>query len=377
MSPVRPPIRIALIGTGAIAQAQHLPAIRALGSDAELVAVADADGRRGAEFAQRHGVAATYTDVNVLLEEQRPDLVHVCTPPSTHADLSISVMRSGAWVYCEKPPCVSLAQLDEIAAVERQTGQWCTFVFQQRFGSGAVHLRRLIGEQSFGRPLLALCDTTWFRDAAYYSVPWRGRWQTEAGGPTLSHGIHALDLLLWLLGAWSEVRAMIGRVDRPIETEDLSMAMVEFQNGARASIVTSVVSPRQETYLRFDFQHATVELRYLYGYTNLDWRLTPRPGLDDQDPVTAWNQFPGETPSSHAAQLAAVVGARLRGVRPPTTTAEVRPTMELITALYRAAITGEPVRSGAIGPSDAFYRQLHGNASAWAPKPGALRGGAA
>lgn len=360
-------ITAAIIGTGGIAEA-HVTAIRELGEHMELVAAVDVDEERLRVFCEQHGIRGRYTDLDRMLAQEGPRLVHICTPPSSHAPLSIRSLRAGAWVFCEKPPCTTLAELDEVEAAEAETGRYCSFVFQRRFGSGAQHLRRLIEGEAFGRPLLTICHTTWFRDASYYAVPWRGRWETEAGGPTVGHGIHAIDLVLWLLGDWSEVRGMIGRVDREIETEDVSMAMVEFENGARGSFVTSVVSPREETYLRFDFQQATVELRHLYGYTDADWRFTPRPGEQEAALGDTWARTPAALPSTHTSQLRAIVDSMREGGRPPTGPREVRPTMEFIAALYRSAMTGVPVARASLTREDPFYHALHGNLAGWAPR---------
>lgn len=362
-------LRIAVVGAGGIAEVRHLPAISALDA-LELVAVCDVDRERLAAFAARNAIEddQAYLDVAEMLERAKPDLVAVCTPPNTHAPLAEQILRSGAWAYVEKPPCASLAELDEIAAVEQETGQRCTFVFQMRFGSGAGHLRRLIAAGDLGRPLVALCQTMWYRDADYYAVPWRGTWASEVGGPTVGHGIHSIDLLLHLLGEWAEVVSLVDRLDLPVETEDVSFALVRFASGARASIVTSVLSPRQETYLRLDFTEATVELRHLYDYSNADWRFTARPGSASALTST-WEDFPGDEPSSHRTQLAAIAGARTSGAEPPTGVAAVRPTMELLTAIYRSARTGRPVRRGDIRPGNPHYRSLSGG-SPWDVRAG-------
>jgi predicted dehydrogenase len=358
-------LRVAIVGTGAIAE-QHVDAIRGLEGDLVLVAAADIDTSRVTAFAERHAIPGRYGALDELLESERPDLVHVCTPPTAHAALVIRCLRAGACVFCEKPPTVSLAELDEVERAEHETGRSSSFVCQMRFGSGAQHLRRLIDTGSLGRPLVAVAHTTWFRDAAYYDVPWRGRWESEAGGPTIGHGIHTVDLMLWLLGEWREVRAKIGRVDRDIETEDVSLAIVEFESGALGSVVTSVVSPREETYLRFDFQRATVELRHLYAYTDADWRFTPAPGAGEAV-REEWERFPAARPSSQGSQLREIVAALRRGDRLPAGPAEVRPTMEFITAVYRSAMTGLPVERSALTDADRFYRVLHGDVAGWAP----------
>jgi predicted dehydrogenase len=354
-------VRSAIIGTGTIA-ARHAEVIRGTGGRARLVAAMDIDPARCEAFCTAYEVPRAYTDVAALLAAEQPDLVHVCTPPYLHREQSIAGLEAGAWVLCEKPLAGSLDELDQIAAAEERTGRYCSAVCQWRFGSAAQHLKRLIGSGELGRPLVGLCQTTWYRGDAYYHVPWRGRWATEAGGTTMGHGIHAMDLFLWLMGDWQTVQAMIGTLDREIEVETVSMATVRFESGALASIVSSALSPRQETYLRFDFQRATVEVTGLYGYTNEDWRYSIPDGATYRDELERWRAIEGDQPSSHTAQLAAVLDAMERNERPPTSGAEPRRTLELIAGLYKSALTGQPVARGSIGPDDPFYHHMDGRA---------------
>jgi predicted dehydrogenase len=341
-------IRVAIVGTGGIATVGHLPALRAEAHRAELVAAVDADAARVKEFCLEHGVPAAYSELDQMLAEQRPDLVHICTPPFTHAGQVAACLAAGSWVWCEKPPCLSLAEYDAMTAAERAGGPYATVVYQHRFGSGARRLRELVAQGALGRPLVAQCVTAWYRGHDYFEAPWRGRWETEGGGPTMGHGIHQMDLMLSVLGDWTEVRAMTGTLDRRIETEDVSLAMVRFTSGAMASVVNSVLSPREESYLRFDFTEATVELRHLYGYRDADWTYTPALPAPDQ-----------EVPSSHAAQLAVLLDSLERGERPPASGAEGRQTLEFVTGLYASAHTGHPVLRSQITPDFPYYQRLN------------------
>ena len=307
------PIRTAIIGTGGIARA-HLNAMGEASDRIEVVAAVDIDDERVRAFAQEHAIPNVYTDVEAMLANEQPDLVHIATPPGTHADLCVLALEAGAWVLCEKPLCASLAEMDRIEAAELATGNYCSSVFQWRFGSGGQHLKRLIDAGDLGKPMVANILTTWYRTPAYYAVPWRGKWETELGGCSMGHGIHAMDFLLYQFGDWQEVRAMIGALDRDIEVEDVSMAMVRFANGAMANITNSVLSPREESYLRFDFQRATVELTHLYSYGNEDWRYTAQ--ADHQDSLTGWQTIPENLPSSHGTQLTALLDSMERGERP-------------------------------------------------------------
>ncbi len=354
------PARIAIVGTGTIARV-HLAALRAAGAD--VVAAVDTDAGRLAAFGAEHGIGPRFTGLGPMLAAVRPDLVHLCTPPALHGEQAGRCLDGGVSVLAEKPPALSLRELDQVAAAAAAGGAWFATVFQHRFGSGARRLRAVAASGVLGRPLLALCQTTWFRDQAYFEVPWRGRWASEGGGPTLGHGIHQLDLLLHVLGEWTEVTAVARRQARRIETEDLSLAHVSFANGAVASVVNSLLSPREESYLRFDFEHGTVELSHLYGYTDRDWRVTPVPG-HEAAVRAAWAAGEQGTGSGHRAQFAEVLRCLARDTAPPVTLPEARRTLALVTAIYAAAFTGRPVRAGDLAGSP-FYSAMEGSGARW------------
>ncbi|MEW9555072.1 Gfo/Idh/MocA family protein [Nonomuraea sp. NPDC050783] len=354
--------RTAIVGTGAIAAA-HARAVAASGARATLVAVADVDLGRATEFAATWRVPRAHASLTELLREERVDLVHLCTPPRLHAPQALECLEAGATALVEKPPTLSLAELDTLAEAERRTGAHVATVLQHRFGAGAIRLRRLQEAGELGRPLLATCVTQWYRDEAYYAVPWRGTWESEGGGPTMGHGIHQFDLLLSVLGPWSEVTAMAARQARPVATEDVSMALVRFDSGALATVVNSVLSPRQTSELRFDYERATVEVEHLYGYTDDDWTVTPAPGHDAV--AELWGRERSSVPSGHEGWFAAVLDALDRGQAPPVTAGDTRRTMEFIAALYASAFTGERVRQGQITPDHPFAGRMDGTGAPW------------
>lgn len=368
MSPSPARRRVAVIGTGAIVSGSHLPALRSHADRAELVAAVDVDPARLAAFRELAGDGVTgYTSTDEMLDAVRPDLVLIGTPPSLHREQTIAALKAGAWVLCEKPLCLSLAEYDDIAAAEEASGAYASVVFQHRYGSGAVHARELIASGELGAPLVAHCQTTWHRDAAYYAVPWRGRWATEGGGPTMGHGIHQFDLLLHLLGPWAEIRAMATRLVHDTESEDVSTAVVRFESGALATVVNSVLSPHEVSRIRVDCADATVELTHLYGHRNDDWVYTPAPHVLSER-AAAWRTPAADVPSSHTAQLGALLDAHDKGARPPGSGPDARATLDFAAALYKAAFTGLPVHAGEIAPGDPFYPAMHGDHPHWAPK---------
>ncbi|MGJ6968466.1 Gfo/Idh/MocA family protein [Streptosporangium sp. G11] len=354
--------RAAIVGTGGIATA-HARAVAASGGRASLVAVADIDLERARAFADTWNVPAAHIGLTELLREQEVDLVHLCTPPVLHAPLALECLEAGVTVLVEKPATLSLAEFDTLAAAERRSTAHVATVLQHRFGAGGLRLRRLTEAGALGRPLLATCDTRWYRDEAYYEVPWRGTWESEGGGPTMGHGIHQFDLLLSVLGPWREVTAVAARRARSVDTEDVSMAIVTFESGAVATVVNSVVSPRETSALRFDYERATVEVEHLYGYTDDDWTVTPAPGHEGV--ASLWARGHGTTRSGHNDWFGAVLDARDQDQAPPVTSQDARRTMEFVAALYASAFTGERVRSGQITPDSPFALRMDGTGAPW------------
>ncbi len=348
-------LRCALVGTGAVA---HLHA-RAVAAHprAELVAVTDLTRSAADEFAARWrtdaGEPAVYDDFDGLLSAERPDVVLVCTPPVAHREQTLAAFAAGAHVVVEKPPAPSLDELDDMRAAAAASDRRLAVVFQQRTGTAAAHVRGLLQSGALGRPLIAVCQTLWYRDEEYFAVPWRGSWQTEGGGTTLGHGIHQLDLLAFLLGDWVTVQGRLWRLDRETQTEDASTATITFAGGVVAQVVTSAVSPRQTSSIRIDTQKATVTVDHLYGHGHENWRITPAPGCEAE--ADAWDLPAVEERSDHAPLLRDVFDALLSGAPLPPTADEPARSFELVTAIYASAAADGAV----VTPADLATHPTH------------------
>jgi predicted dehydrogenase len=352
-------IRVAIIGTGGIA-GKHAEVLQQEVDDAEIVAAVDVREDAVKAFAEKFAIAGTYTDVGKMLDAEHPDIVHICTPPNLHTELSIQALESGSWVLCEKPLAASLKELDMLADAEARTGRYVSSVYQWRFGNGAQHLKGLIDERAMGKPTIGICQTTWYRDDAYYAVPWRGTWKSELGGCSMGHGIHLMDLFLWLYGPWQEVTAKMGTLDHDIEVEDVSLVLVNFENGAMGTMINSVVSPRQETYLRMDFQEATVELKGLYAYNNDQWVYSSYDNNPHAEALQEWRNIPAEKRSIFGNQVRHHLDSFKKNERPLTSGDGARMTLEFLASMYKSAITGQSVKRGSIQKGDPFYEAMNG-----------------
>lgn len=374
-----PTVRVGVVGCGGIARSHG----RAYAANprVELVAAHDVSPESAKRFAEEFGASACDSLADLVAQDVQ--LVSVCTPPGTHTATTIALLELGVSVLLEKPPTVNLADMDLIAQAEATSAGSVHVVFQHRHGSGARRAHRLLAEGALGTPRVAVCETLWYRPESYFDPEWRGNWAGEGGGPTLGHGIHQIDLLLHLMGEWTTLDAGAGRIARPVEFEDVSMATVRFAGGAMASVVTSLLSPRELSRIRIDTTAGSLEVNHLYGYADADWSWYALPdehavaangtdpGRVDGDGAPAatapdvWQASAGQdVPSRHAAQIDDLVDDLLEGRPHATTLASTRPTMEFVTALYASALQGTTVSRADLTPGHPFYDRLDGGLSA-------------
>lgn len=350
--------RIGVVGAGGIGAAAHLPAVTGLPDVAELVAIVDLDEGRRTEAGAKFGTQNLYADLALMLEEQKPDLVVVATPPHLHEPLAIQALEAGAWVFCEKPMTGSLESADRILAAEAATGNWCVTVSQFRYAGGSRQVRNALRDGRWGRPLLGVAHTSWYRGPEYWDIPWRGKFATEFGGATTTQAHHAIDLLLWLMGGdWASVSAIASTLSRPIEVEDASVATVQFADGALGTLLSTVLSHNQVTKLQVMAERATIDLDTLYMPMLDEWSLRQVDADGATQVVQGWVE-PEEPVQAHRAQLADILTHWRAGEQPELTVAEARSTLEFLTALYKSSHVGAPVHRGEIVAGDPFYSVL-------------------
>jgi predicted dehydrogenase len=140
--------RVALIGAGRIA-AVHLGFARRV-PGTRVVAVCDADPRRAEEFARERNVPAHFTDVDEMMRRTEPNIVHIVTPPSTHAALAIAAMRRGANVLVEKPMAMSVTEAERMHEVAREHGRRLCVGHNRLFDPVIRKARNLVDSGALG-----------------------------------------------------------------------------------------------------------------------------------------------------------------------------------------------------------------------------------
>jgi predicted dehydrogenase len=354
------PIGIGIIGAGGISHSHALAYRSSLNRDlARVVSIADVVEDAAKERAGQYGIERVYTDWRDLVADPAVKAVSICTPPFLHVEQASAALRAGKHVLCEKPVSPTLAGLDEIAAAEREGAATFAGVFQHRVGQGAQQVKALIEAGRFGKLVFGLSETLWQRGEDYYSVWWRGTWEQECGGVTMGHGIHSIDMLAWLFGEPVSLIADAATVQVPIEVEDTSLASVRFKNGGVGQIIVTVNAQdnrsRLEIYGR-DLQAVSTESPY--DPTREPFKLT---ALDESHGEAAREEahrlFP-ETPKHlHVPMVNDFLHAIIDGRPPLVSTAECRRSMELITGLYKSAMTGERVHFP-IAADDPWYSRI-------------------
>lgn len=354
------PVGVAVIGTGGIAEA-HLYSYQREDERAKILAVVDIDGGRAERAAERYGVPDVYEDYGDALSRDDIDAVSICAPPSLHVGMSVAALRSGKSVLCEKPVAPTLAELDRIEEAEPGSGGIFSGVFQLRFGKGAQQVRRLLDEGKFGQLHLGIADTLWYRDDAYYDdVSWRGTWDQECGGVTVSQAIHLMDALTWFLGEPRRVFAT-GRSFRPnIDVDDTTVAVIEYANGAIGQ-VTSTVSAAGEERSRLEIygsELSAVSQGPVYDSTAEPFVLSaPEPGAAETIQSEIEDRIPRGFKLLHRGPIDDFLGAIIEN-RPPLVGVEAcRTALHVTTAIYKSAMTGVLVDLP-ISSDDPFYSAL-------------------
>ena len=115
--------RVAIIGTGMICNAAHIPAYKAMGDKVKIVAVADIREEAAKETAERHNIPKYYVDAYEMLEKEKPDIISVCTPNAYHVEYTLAGLRAGCDVFCEKPVAVKYTDAEMVFAEAEKLGK--------------------------------------------------------------------------------------------------------------------------------------------------------------------------------------------------------------------------------------------------------------
>lgn len=231
-------LQIGVIGVGGMGghHAKYLQAGEI--QRAELTAVCDVDEDKLRNWPEVKGFA----DSRELIRSGLVDAVIIATPHYDHTTIGIDALGQGLHVLTEKPISVHKADCERLIEAHSDKCLIFSAMFQMRTEPLYKKLKKLIDSGELGEiTRINWIVTDWFRTEAYYaSGGWRATWSGEGGGVLLNQCPHNLDLMQWLFGMPSRLRAFCGLgVKHDIEVEDQVTAYMEYPNGATGVFITT------------------------------------------------------------------------------------------------------------------------------------------
>jgi predicted dehydrogenase len=232
---VRPnPIRIGLVGCGEVCEFKHLPALRRV-HGASVVALADRDEARAARVATKFRIPRRYTDVRALIDDTRPDVVGVLTPPGDHATVALAALDSNCHVLVEKPIALSLDDADALVAAERKKPGRSVMGLHMRWHRLVQRTHAAIRAGAVGTP--ESIRAVWSSPRKDRGIPaWKTR-RTTGGGAIVELGVHLFDLWRYLSGA--EVTEVFATARHDVRDDESASVTATLANGMLASAALS------------------------------------------------------------------------------------------------------------------------------------------
>ncbi len=242
MSNIRrqPPIRIGIIGAGAVSDYHHVPGIR-IDPRAELAGACDSSSALLDQRQKDWDISLVTTDYKALCESPDVDAVIIATPNFTHKEISICAAKNGKHIMCEKPLGLNAQEVREMYHAARDSGVVHMTAFTYRFAPNMRYLKHLASTGALG-------DLRHFRSQRFLDWPetswsWRQYKDTAGAGDLFDMTIHRIDFAIDLLGPIQAVCGAVaqfaprnktadGKDCKPSEVDDWSSLIGRFKSGA-------------------------------------------------------------------------------------------------------------------------------------------------
>lgn len=236
-------VRLGIIGIGGMGT-NHANSLMA-GNVPRMVLTAVADIRESRLEWARENLPETvkvFSDGRELIDSGVCDAILIATPHYLHPEFAIYGLTHGVHVISEKPAGVYTKQVMEVNEVAAKSDKVYALMLNQRTNCVYRKLHEMIESGELGAlKRVNWIVTDWYRTQAYYDAAgWKATWDGEGGGVLLNQCPHQLDLLQWLCGMPTKVRAFCHEAKwHDIEVEDDVTAYLEYENGATGVFVTT------------------------------------------------------------------------------------------------------------------------------------------
>ena len=320
-------MNVCIVGYGAIGPL-HAKIVASIKS-AKLYAICDVDKKRADKGAKEHGVKAIYSFERALADKNI-DSVHICTPHYLHYSMIVKALEAGKKVVCEKPIVMTEEEFKKLLA-HPKSSEVCV-VMQNRLNPSIVEFKDIAFNKDFGEICGVKGMLTWCRDQEYYdSDEWRGTWSKEGGGVMINQAVHTLDYFAYIAGKVKSVNAMMANfsLQGVIEVEDTMAVHLVYENGVKGIfLATNAFGEHSDPYFEVVYEKGIVRYE--------DGKLLVNGEVIAEDQRGDGNKWYWGTSHEKLIDIFYSTGKHF-------TVQDVKPTMDLLFACYKAAKTGAEV----------------------------------
>jgi len=198
------PVRVAVVGAGAITQVAHLPVLRKL-KGIEVVAICDTDMPKARALADRFKVPDAFSDIEELLEYEKLDAIAICTPNHLHEPHVMAALSANLHVFVERPLALNAPEVQQVLRAAEKKKRVLMVALNHRYRSDVQIVRSFVQSGELGKVQSVRGSWHVFRPSRS-QLGWRTRRDEAGGGAMLDLGYAILDLGLWLADGPKPVR---------------------------------------------------------------------------------------------------------------------------------------------------------------------------
>lgn len=335
-------ISFGLIGYGKIGErhAEHIIAH----PEAKLHSVFDIKADRLNLFRNKYRGIRTHDSLKGILSDPEIDIISICTPNATHAEIAIASMKAGKHVLVEKPMAISKVDCEGMIHIALKTGKSLFVVKQNRFNPPVQAVKQLLEDKKLGKIYSVAVNCYWNRNEWYYkSSDWKGKKAME-GGTLFTQFSHFIDVIYYLLGDMHILHAQMANVSHKgmIEFEDtgvVSFLLKESNAPGVLHYTTSTFQRNMEGSITIFAENATIKIGGKYLNT-IDYQSTN--GFDITDlpagaTANTYGDYEGSM-SNHDKVIDNVIQSLHGKVEIMTNAYDGLKTVEIIENIYLVAV---------------------------------------
>jgi predicted dehydrogenase len=356
-------IKVGVIGAGGMLQ-YHAAGFKLAG--AEIIAVADPAPGAAATAAEKWSIAHAYESVDTMLTECKElDAVSIIVPNKFHAPLALQCLKAGKHVFCEKPPALKAAEVQEMIDAAKEAGKTLMFNFNNRARPESQAMMGYVVDGTVGKVHSA--QAKWIRRTG---IPGFGGWFTNkelsGGGPVIDL-LHMIDLALYFMGYPEPAHVLANtfdsfitdknfkgpwgipdRADGVNNVETAAHGFVTFKTGQVLTLQVSWAEmiKREEVSVVFQGSRAGGKVERLFGRDGLDETAIDTCELYVQENGNSVNRsivVPACEDMGRSLSAKNFIETIEGKAEPLNTPVQALRLMQIIDAIYQSAATHGPV----------------------------------